>query len=115
MEVTDNDRTAIRFVISHQIEAFQKDDAVGAFSFASREIKAQFGTPENFMRMVKTAYDPVYRPRSVMFEKIAYIEGFPSAQVLLLDREGRLIKAIYLMQRQPNGNWKIAGCQLIPI
>ncbi|MEP0749413.1 MULTISPECIES: DUF4864 domain-containing protein [unclassified Coleofasciculus] len=115
MEVTDSDRLIIRSVISNQLEAFQKDDAEGAFSFASSEIQAQFGTPDNFLRMVKAAYQPVHRPRSVMFENMTTIEGFPAQQVLLLDREGNLIRALYLMKKQSQGKWKITGCYLVPV
>ena len=115
MEITDSDRLTIRAVISSQLEAFQKDDAEGAFSFASSEIQAQFGTPDNFLRMVKAAYQPVYRPRSVMFENMTTIEGFPAQQVLLLDRDGNLIRALYLMKKQSNGKWKISGCYLVPV
>jgi hypothetical protein len=115
MEITDSDRLTIRAVISSQLEAFQKDDAEGAFSFASSEIQAQFGTPDNFLRMVKAAYQPVYRPRSVMFENITTIEGFPAQQVLLLDRDGNLLRSLYLMKKQSNGKWKITGCYLVPV
>ena len=115
MEVTDTDKAATRSVVSGQLEAFQKDNATGAFSFASPEIKVAFGTPNNFMRMVKTAYQPVYRPRSVMFEDITTIQGFPAQKVLLLDEDGRLVRALYLMQKQPDGTWRIAGCYLVPV
>lgn len=115
MEVTDNDLAAIRSVISGQLEAFQKDNDSGAFSFASPEIQAQFGTPATFMRMVRTAYQPVYRPRSVMFEDITTIQGLPTQKVLLLDEERKLVRALYLMQKQPDATWRIAGCYLVPV
>lgn len=114
MELTDSDRATIRFVISSQIEALQQDDAISAFSFASPDIKARFGTPDNFMRMVKTAYNAVYRPRSVIFESITTVQELPTQQVLLLDSQGKLVQALYLMQKQPeSGAWKIAGCYLV--
>lgn len=113
MELSDTDRAAIRSIISNQLEAFQQDDASRAFSFASPEIQARFGTPDNFMRIVKTAYQPVCRPRSVMFEAMTTIEGVPTQQVLLLDPEGKLVRALYLMQQQLNKTWRIAGCYLV--
>ncbi len=115
MEVNDTDKAAVRSVISGQLEAFEKDNAIGAFSFASQEIQALFGTPANFMRMVRTTYRPVYRPRSVMFEDITTIEGFPTQKVLLLNEDARLVRALYLMQKQPDGTWRIAGCYLVPV
>lgn len=113
MEVTDTDRTAIRSIIEGQLEAFQRDDAIGAFAFASPGIQMQFGTPENFMRMVTTAYQAVYRPRSVLFEDITTINGALTQPVLLLDSSGVPVRALYLMEF--DGTWRINGCYLVPI
>lgn len=115
MEVTDTDRVAIRSVIERQLEAFQRDDAIGAFAFASPGIQAQFGTAKNFMAMVRASYQPVYRPRSVVFEDITTVEGIPAAQVLLLSPDGEPVMALYLMEKQLDGSWKINGCYLVPI
>ena len=114
MEVTDTDRAAIRSVIAGQLEAFQRDDAIGAFAFASPGLQMQFGTPENFMHMVTTDYQAVYRPRSVLFEDITTISGALTQPVLLLDSNGVPVKALYLME-QSDGTWKINGCYLVPI
>jgi hypothetical protein len=35
MQITDSDRATIRSVVEKQLQAFQKDDAAGAFAFAS--------------------------------------------------------------------------------
>jgi hypothetical protein len=59
------DQAAIRQVIQNQIAAFRRDDGAAAFSYASPSIRAQFGSPENFMHIVRNAYQPVYRPSSV--------------------------------------------------
>ncbi|WP_206602953.1 DUF4864 domain-containing protein [Leptolyngbya ohadii] len=67
--MNSTDRAAIRAMIERQLQAFQQDDAAGAFAFASPGIQAQCGTPENFMRMVQRGYAPVYRPRSVEFTR----------------------------------------------
>jgi len=115
MEVTDTDRTVIRSVIERQLQAFQKDDATGAFCFASPEIQAQFGTPEKFMQMVKSSYQAVYRPRSILFENMTTIQGTWTQPVLLLDPDGIPIRALYLMQKQSDGTWKINGCYLVTI
>ncbi|HEY9905388.1 MAG TPA: DUF4864 domain-containing protein [Candidatus Sericytochromatia bacterium] len=113
MEVTETDRSAIRSVIERQLQAFQNDDAIGAFAFASPGIQMQFVSPENFMHMVKTAYLAVYRPRSVLFEDLALMGGVLTQPVLLLDPEGTLMRALYLMEKQPDATWRIDGCYLV--
>ncbi|AVH67858.1 MULTISPECIES: DUF4864 domain-containing protein [unclassified Nostoc] len=115
MEVTDNDAITIRSLIEHQLAAFKKDDGEGAFAFASPGIQAQFGTPENFMQMVKIGYPTVYRPRSVFFEKITAIQGNITQPVLLLSPNGVPLRALYFMEKQPDNTWKINGCFLVSI
>ena len=114
-ELTGADRTAIRTVIERQLEALRRDDAIGAFAFASPEIQAKYGTPENFMAIVKTFYEPVYRPRRLGgFTNLHIMDGQLTQPVLLVGPDGDFVVALYAMQRQPDGNWKILGCSLIP-
>ncbi len=113
--MTEADLMAIRQVIEQQISAFQANDAVAAFSQAAPGIQMQFGTAENFARMVEAAYPTVYRPRSVIFENLLEVEGLPAQQVMLMDQSGQLIRATYMMQQQVKGEWKIAGCYLTPM
>lgn len=114
MKLSQADRTAIRFVIEQQLKAFQQDDADKAFSFASPGIQAQFGSPQNFMAMVQSAYRAVYRPRSVMFAEIEAIENSPAQKVMLMDSDGELYTAVYVME-QVDRQWRIQGCFLVPI
>lgn len=114
-DITQADSQAIRQVIEQQITAFQQNNVLVAFSQAAPGIQRQFGTAENFARMVEAAYPTVYRPRSVVFEALLKIDGLPSQQVMLMDQDGQLIRATYMMQQQPRGDWKIAGCYLTPM
>lgn len=115
MTADRNDRDAIHAVIQRQIQAFQSDDVEAAFAFASPEIRAKFGTADHFFQTVKTNYKAVYRPRSVMFEKLVTVQGIPTQEVILLAPEGELVKALYLMEKQADSTWKISGCFLVPM
>jgi hypothetical protein len=115
MEITDCDRSEIRSVIERQIQAFQRDDAVSAFAFASLEIQTQFGTAEQFMQMVKTEYPAVYRPRSTVFEDVALVQGIPTQTVLLLSPNGTPFRAVYMMEKHSDCSWRIDGCYLVSI
>ncbi len=115
MEMTAADKRAICDVIAQQIAAFQQGDAIAAFSYAAPGIQQQFGTADNFAAMVEDAYPSVYQPRSVIFEAVLSIEGLPAQQVMLMDQQGKLIRATYTMQKQSVGEWKIAGCYLTPM
>jgi hypothetical protein len=115
VELTAADRGAIRTVIERQLEAFRREDAIGAFAFASPEIQAKYGTPEYFMSIVKTFYEPVYRPRRMGgFTNLYMMDGQLTQPVLLVGPGGDFVVALYAMQRQPGGDWRILGCSLIP-
>src|SRR5258708_30818239 len=64
------DRAAIRAVVEQQLAAFQRNDGRAAFGLASPTIQQQFRSSDNFMRMVRTGYQPVYRPREGQFGAI---------------------------------------------
>jgi hypothetical protein len=102
----------MRTVINAQLEAFRRDDANAAYSLAAPEIRSLFRTPGEFMRMVRTGYKAVYRPRSVRFLHHFMVAGQPVQPLEIMTAEDQLIVAYYVMQRQRDGSWKIAGCSL---
>ena len=111
-EIAAEDALAIRAVIAEQLDAFSKDDAWRAFSLATAGIRARFGTPEVFIDMVRTTYPVVYRPKSVQFEKPVLLDGEFFQPVKMTDAEGRAWIALYPMEREADGRWRINGCQL---
>ncbi len=106
------DRAAIHAVVEQQLAAFQRDDGGAAFGFASPTIQQQFQSPDNFMRMVRTGYQPVYRPREVQFGAIVAVDGVIIQRVEIVGPDGAPGLAHYVMQRQPDGSWRINGCFL---
>ena len=112
-DVGTADRGAIRGVIESQIAAFRRDDGPGAFAFASPNIKRIFGSPENFMAMVRQGYPQVYRPSSVAFGDLVRAEGTLLQLVDIVGPDGLPVVAVYEMERQPDGSWQINGCQLL--
>ncbi len=113
-DVGEADKQAIRMVIEEQLGAFQRDDAQAAFAQASPNIQAIFQTPDRFMAMVRGGYPPVYRPRQVEFRDIVDIDGAPTQRVFIIGPDGAPVMALYPMELQADGTWKIGGCYLIP-
>ena len=109
--------TAIREVILQQIEAFGRGDDDAAFALAAPDIQAQFVGSEIFIAMVKAHYRPVYTAHKLAFPEAARaVQDTPETRVqhvFITDRRGRNTHARYVMQKQPDGSWKIAGCHLI--
>ena len=107
------DRAAIQRVITAQIDSFRHDDARGAFGLASPGIQAMFGTAEHFLAMVREGYPPVYRPRSFRFDALASGEGIVVQHVVLVGPDGDVATALYSMEHEADGTWRIAGCTLL--
>jgi hypothetical protein len=110
-EVSKEDAQAIRRVISEQLDAFARDDGPRAFSLATAGIRAQFGTSEAFMDMVRSQYAVVYRPKSVQFQPPEVVEGEVVQPVRMTDAAGGAWLAIYPMLREA-GVWRTNGCLL---
>lgn len=109
---SDADTAAIRAAVAAQLEAFKRDDAGAAYSFAAPNVKAIFQTPEIFMQMVQLGYEPVYRSRSHIFGGLEEVGGALTQRVFITDAAGEGWLALYTVARQPDGSWKITGCSL---
>ena len=105
---------AIRKVIGDQLRALKAGDGATAMTFAAPGIREQFGTPENFLQMVRNGYAPLLEARYTQFLDGALIEGAAIQPLRLVLPDNRVLVALYQMQRQPNGRWRIAGCVLAP-
>jgi ketosteroid isomerase-like protein len=107
-------RQAIIAVIQAQLNAFQRSDHAEAFSYASPQLRQQFQGPENFIAMVKAGYMAVYRPQSTTFLETRAKAQLIAQAVHFVGPDGAGAIAIYSMQRQPDGSWRIAAVHLVP-
>jgi hypothetical protein len=104
--------TAGQTIIRSQEEAFRRDDAAAAYTFAAPGIKGMFQTPDVFMSMVRNGYAPVYRHRSFEFGEAKMYEGKIYQQVHIIDANGDAWEALYTIEPQDDGTFKISGCVL---
>ncbi len=105
---------AIRALIEAQLAALKAGDGAKALSFAAPGIRQQFGTPENFLRMVREGYAPLLAARHTQFLEGAVIDGSTIQPLRLVLPDNTVLVALYQLQRQSNGVWRIAGCVLAP-
>ena len=113
-QLSPPDQRAILETIQAQLNAFQVDDHALAFSFATPQLRQMFGSPANFMAMVRGGYMAVYRPQSVEFLGSRVVSGRTGQAVRFVGPDGIAVIAIYTMEKQPDGSWRIAAVQLIP-
>jgi len=108
-----DDIAAAQGIISAQEQAFGRDDAAAAYSYAAPAIKERFPGADIFMSMVRNAYTPVYRHKSFAFGE-SKVEGDWIAQrVHIIDANGEMWEALYTLERQRDGTLKITGCTLL--
>ncbi len=105
--------TAIRGVISAQLEAFQRDDGAAAYAHAAPMIQQKFGSVVSFMTMVRSGYPAVYRPREVAFLEARVKDGVTVQALRLVGPDGAGVVALYFMEQQPDGSWRINGVTLV--
>ncbi|MES2423955.1 MAG: DUF4864 domain-containing protein [Pseudomonadota bacterium] len=103
----------IRTVVQAQLDAFAKNDAKRAFSYAAPDIRKLFGSPERFFTMVQVGYPVVHRPRSVTFLKPEMVDGEVLQPVQMTDENGQPWLATYLMKQQKDKSWRIGGCTVV--
>jgi hypothetical protein len=108
-----DDITTAQGVIRAQEQAFGHDDAATAYSYAAPRVQEIFPAPNIFMSMVQNAYAPVYRHKSFEFGE-SRTEGSSIAQrVHIIDANGEAWEALYTLEQQADGSFKITGCSLL--
>lgn len=113
LALDETDHKAARATIERQIEAFKKNDPDTAYAQAAPIIRNMFSSPETFIAMVEKGYKPVLRPRSYNFDAVQDAGDDEIAQgVQLQDEDGTDWIALYMLQKQSDGAWRITGCTL---
>jgi hypothetical protein len=107
-----DDVAAGQSVIRSQEEAFSRDDAAAAYTFAAPGIKGMFPSADIFMSIVRKAYAPVYRHRSFEFGEAKTSAGKVVQEVQIIDADGAAWDALYTLEPQPDGSLKISACIL---
>ena len=100
-------------IIRSQVEAFSRDDAATAYSYAAPAIQNMFPQADIFLGMVQHSYAPVYRHKSFEFGEAHAVDGRIAQAVHIVDADGVPWEALYTLEQQPDGSVKISGCVLL--
>jgi hypothetical protein len=108
--LSPKDQRQIIEVVQSQLKAFAQDDAAKAFSFAAPNVRNLVGNAENFLEMVRTQYEIVYRPSATTFMQPIGEAGEAVLKVRMTDEDGDTWIATYALQKQKTKVWRITGC-----
>lgn len=103
---------AVREVVHLQINALADDDAEKAYSLTTSATQQLLGSPNNLLSFIKDEFAPIYRPRHAMFQETEIIGQHALQIVQLIDSSGLIWIAIYQVELETDGKWKVDGCRL---
>jgi hypothetical protein len=108
------DWTEIKRVITAQRDALKAGDGERAFAFAAPGIREQFGSPGNFLEMVRGGYAALLDARYVEFLEGAVIDGNIIQPLRLIQPDNSVQVALYTMAQLEDRSWRIVGCAIAP-
>jgi hypothetical protein len=111
-EMRASDWKAIQQVISAQRAALVAGDGGAALGYATPGLRAQFGDADTFMAMVHLGYAALLTARYTEFLDGAVIDGVIIQPLRLIDADDSVRVALYSVERQQNGAWRISGCRI---
>ncbi len=112
--VEEADLKAIQLVINGQILAFKSDDHNAAYEFAAPNVRQAFPTVDIFINMVKSGYEPLYRPASYFFGRSMMSEGEVYQELIISDATRQLWQVIYTLSQQQDQSWKVSNVLMYP-
>ncbi len=114
--LSTSDQTAVEGVITNQLTALEANRRAEAFSYATPILQKMFKSPDIFMGMVQQGYAPLLNPQSYKFgDSFVDPQGRPAQRVMITADDGKRYEAVYYMEQQEDGSWKIGGCTLLEI
>ncbi|MCK2055428.1 DUF4864 domain-containing protein [Methylobacterium sp. 37f] len=112
----DAAREAAKATVERQIDAFRRDDAATAYAQAAPAIQGLFPSSDTFVAMVRDGYAAIYRARRYSVDRIEDAgDAGLSVGVSLQDQDGVDWAALYSLEKQPDGAWRITGCRLLKV
>ena len=111
--ISRDDETAITEVVQSQLKAVAGNDADAVFALATADTRSRMGDSYKFLQLIKQQYAPIYRHQRAIFSAPEVIDGETVQIVRLTDSDNSVWLALYQMQQEADGNWKIAGCTLV--
>jgi hypothetical protein len=107
-----DDLETAQFIIRAQEQAIIKDDSATAYSFAGPPITSMYRSAAIFMYMVQEGYAPIYRHKSFELGEAKPLDDKISQEVHIVDADGIAWEALYVLEKQTDGSWKIVSCVL---
>lgn len=102
--------------ISAQLNDFRRDDYVHAAYYQSPLLQDSVGSPEHFRTMITTAYPEFAQCLRIRYGgALSQMGGTRvNVPVTVTGKDGITVKAVYIMNRSPDGVYRVAGVEVAP-
>ncbi len=107
------DAREIQEAVQTQLDALAVDDAAAAFEMATPAKRMLIGSPAHFMDIIREQYPAIYRYLGAIFSQPEVLDGIVVQTVWVTSGDRHVWLAIFGMERDENGRWKIDGCELL--
>ena len=108
--ITDADAKAIQNTILTQINHLQNHDCAAALEQAAPHVNELFKNPDDLLTIVFQFYPMIYFAHTIEFGDLELTPEGIGQLVKFIDRENDVEHALYVLERQLSGSWKIGGC-----
>lgn len=109
-EVTPEDAAAIRMLVRAQLVALRGRNAVGAFDLCAPSMRERVQSADMLLDTVRAQMGDVRDFQRVYFGDLMITPEGVGQRVRFVDADGGAHRALYLVERQPDGLWLTNGC-----
>lgn len=114
LNVTQDERIAIRMVVQSYLWALANQQSKLLFLTAATSVTSSYASPEALLAKMSRVHKPIVAGSLERFDGLQSQGNNRVQGVYIKDEHGRQWLATYLLEKDTAGNWKIAGCVIIP-
>lgn len=104
----------MRVLVHSYLWAISNKQADLLYLTAAETVISKYATPEALLQRMQKIHRPVVNGSLVRFDGVSIKGGVPVQSVYVKDERGLQWLASYFLTKQADGQWKIAGCVIVP-
>lgn len=104
----------MRVLVHSYLWAISNKHADLLYMTAAETVTDKYASPSALLQRMQKVHRPVVNGSLVQFDGVSIREGVPVQSVYIKDERGLQWLASYFLTKQADGQWKIAGCVIVP-
>lgn len=104
----------MRILVHSYLWAISNKQADLLYLTAAETVISKYATPGALLQRMQKIHRPVVNGSLERFDGVSIKDGVPVQSVYIKDERGLQWLASYFLTKQADGQWKIAGCVIVP-